>query len=79
MRTHKTDEHIAHYKLYDNNQMFVQIFVSVLHLDKVCTLLLCSLQVPPFYRWCTRVLIFAICCILAYLVLRLVIKYYTLR
>ena len=35
--------------------------------------------IPPFYRWCTRVLIFAICCILAYLVLRLVIKYYTLR
>lgn len=35
--------------------------------------------IPPFYKWCTRVLIFAICCILAYLVLRLVIKYYTLR
>ena len=35
--------------------------------------------IPPFYRWCTRVLIFAICCILAYLVLRLAIKYYTLR
>lgn len=35
--------------------------------------------IPPFYKWCTRVLIIAICCILAYLVLRLVIKYYTLR
>lgn len=35
--------------------------------------------IPPFYRWCTRILFFAICCILAYLVLRLVIKYYTLR
>ncbi len=36
-------------------------------------------SIPPFYKWCTRVLIIAICCILAYLVLRLVIKYYTLR
>lgn len=35
--------------------------------------------IPPFYRWCARILIIAICCILAYLVLRLVIKYYTLR
>ena len=35
--------------------------------------------IPPFYKWCARILIIAICCILAYLVLRLVIKYYTLR
>ena len=35
--------------------------------------------IPPFYRWCTRVLIIAICCLILYIAIRLVIKYYTLR
>ncbi len=35
--------------------------------------------IPPFYRWCTRVLIIVICCLILYIVIRLVIKYYTLR
>ena len=35
--------------------------------------------IPPFYRWCTRVLIIAVCCLILYIAIRLVIKYYTLR
>ena len=35
--------------------------------------------IPPFYRWCTRVLIIVVCCLILYIAIRLVIKYYTLR
>lgn len=35
--------------------------------------------IPPFYRWCTCVLIIAVCCLILYIAIRLVIKYYTLR
>lgn len=32
--------------------------------------------IPPFYRWCTRVLIIFVCCLILYFITRLVIKYY---
>ena len=35
--------------------------------------------IPPFYKWCTRVLIITVCCLILYIAIRLVIKYYTLR
>lgn len=35
--------------------------------------------IPPFYRWCTRVLIIVVCCLILYIAIRLVIQYYTLR
>ena len=35
--------------------------------------------IPPFYRWCTHVLIITVCCLILYIAIRLVIKYYTLR
>lgn len=66
------------HKWHTDIRYSIKHHTDTIYQDKVITLPP-EKYIPPFYRWCTRVLIIAICCILAYLVLRLVIKYYTLR